>query len=136
MERGLMKIPSPLEYPIYYLGALIFAAGIGYQLFLLVDGQWLSRREAPGMVMSKEYRPVGRSTFTTKVGNTVRSYPVTVPDAYLVTVEVEGRRGTGEVPRSEYDELKEGDAVQVAYSRRRIRGTLSILAIAKPGGTP
>lgn len=129
-----MKIPNPLEYPLYSIAGVILAIGLGYQAFLTVDERMLSRREADAKVVAKEYRPTSQGTYTTKVGNTVRSYPITLPDAYLVTIEIGGVRGQGEIPRGDYASVKEGDPVRVTYSQKRLRKDLIIHAIAKLGG--
>ncbi len=129
-----MKIPNPMEYPLYSAAALIFAVAMGYQLFLAVDGAWLARKQADAQVIAKEYRPVSQGTYTTKVGNTVRSYPMTIPDAYLVTIAIDGVQGQGQIPRGDYAFIKEGDPVHVTYSQRRLRKGLIIHAIAKIGG--
>lgn len=128
-----MKIPNPLEYPLYSAAALIFAVAMGYQLFQLIDGQFLSRRETETKVIGHEYRPVSKGTQTTQVGNTVRSYPITLPDAYLLLVEIDGLRGKAEVPHIDYAAIKDGDPVRVVYSRRRIRKSLTVHEIHKLG---
>lgn len=129
-----MKLPNPLDYPLYSAAALIFAAAMAYQLYLAIDTRFLPKLEADAKVVAKEYKPTSQGTYTTTVGGTVRSYPVTLPDAYLITIEIDGVRGKGEIPRGDYAFVNVGDNVHVTYSQRRIRKHLTIHSLARLAG--
>ncbi|GEM_PF-3830220 len=126
-----MKLPSVRKNLIQYIGAFFLVFGVGYLLFLFIDTQRLPPLETETVIVSRAYRPLSHGTYTTKVGNSFQTFPLIIPEAWVITVSIGGEPASGEVPQDEYKALKEGDSVHVVYTQKRIRRSLAVQEIYK-----
>jgi hypothetical protein len=129
LHRLLLKAKAQ---PMVAFGLVVFILAMSYLLFLFADTQGLRRLGSEAKVVAHRYRPVGQGTYTTKVGSTYRTHHRTIPEAYLITVEGDGLKGTAEVPRPEYELIKDGDPVYVTFTRKRFTRSVIIHTVQRP----
>jgi hypothetical protein len=129
-----MKLPKFTSYPFRYIGAAIFALASCTFLFEMLDKKGLDPKYTVTHVAGRHYRPQSEDTRVRASSNSVRTYKRVIPQAWSVKVEVDGIPGWAEVPRYEYERMKEGTEVEVVYARNRIRKALTIttLRLKKP----
>jgi hypothetical protein len=118
-DRGNVPTQGPSPF-VYVFPAVILAAVLLYFLYGAVDRLGLETGQAEARVTGKQFAP-GSTTYTTEVvgGRTV-TRPHRNPEAYVVTLDVNGEATGGAVSRELYDSLQAGERVRVQFRRTRL----------------
>lgn len=123
---------SPSETPKNYMapiGGLILFVVLAYYLFLGIDTIGLTDQSGPAVVISKNYR-ASETSYATRIINN-RSYvtPQTTPEAYVLELELDGRRAETFVSKELFDSVRTSAAVTAIYQIRRLTGELQIIDV-------
>ena len=127
----LPPIPPFKKNILLYFGSAVLVSVVLYLSFLALNEMGLREQAAEGQILEKAYRPAYHGTRMVKSGNSYHSVPSYTPEAWLVTVRVDGSVGTGDVPRADYDKFQIGETVLVDYSRRRITRSMRVRGMIK-----
>lgn len=132
MTENAATPTGPYASRFIYVFAAVILAGVGlYYSFLAVDGVGLSNREGVATVTGKEYREAGTTYSTQQIGDRMQTIPQSVPDAYLLQLDLNGQMAQFPVEKSLYDEISIGDRVGVGYQEKRITGGLVVSMVSR-----
>ena len=105
---------------VYIFPAIAFGAVALYYLYGAVDRLGLETQRAEARVTAKQVAR-GSTTYNTRIaGGRAWSQATENPDAFIVSLEIEGEASGGAVDSQMYESLSEGDRVQVQFQRTRI----------------
>lgn len=109
---------------IAFLAFLLFGLS-----FMAIDRTFLSYVQGQAEVIGKRFDPAHTETYmqTIQSGNTTIIVPQTnyYPDRYYLQLQVKNLSGEQQVNVSTYNEMRQGNIVEVKYSKRRITDELS-----------
>lgn len=125
----LKKPPGFRAYPIHYIALGIAAFTVLYLLFHFADTMGLKLKYAATRVTGRHFRELSHTTVTSGSGSSLRTHTRAVPPAWMVSVQIDGATGWGQVPPSEYNKMIEGTEVEVVYARKRFTRDLAIQSI-------
>ena len=114
---------------IFVFSGLMIAAVVLWYACILADRKFLAERTGTAVVTAKEYRPFSEKFQVQSVGGRTQTVKLTVPEAWLVTLDLDGRTSQAEVSREEYGRIREGDRMDVAYKRYRITGAWQVTRV-------
>ena len=100
-----------------------------YVAFWVLNTQLLASQTATAEVVGKEHRPAGTSYRTEKIGNTVRTIPYAIPEAFILNLTVAGKATQYPVEKEFYDRTQVGATLQVRYEKHRISGGIRVLSV-------
>jgi hypothetical protein len=128
-----------MKLPRIHRGNLVqyFGGAVAVIAFLIIgftglDSWGLKPKAGEARVTGKQYRPLSHGTYTTKVGSSYQTHTRIIPEAWLVTVDLNGTPATGPTTKAEYDAFKPGDSVMAVYAQKRITRSLVLQAVMKP----
>jgi len=116
---------------MYVLGPVILVAVGGWYAFSAVDSMGLSSQTGSAVVTGKEHRAAGKTYRTTVINNRTVTIPETTPEAYVLTLALDGDTTVGVADREVYEQVRTGDRVSVTYQRRRITGGLQVVKVGR-----
>jgi hypothetical protein len=115
----------------YILPALILLGVIGYYVYGALDRYGLDTRSAQARVTGKQFTP-GSTTYNTNIAaGRAWTQSTQNPDAYVVTLEVEGQPGSAYVTAELFATLQAGDALAVEVSRTRFSRQLQVVVVGR-----
>lgn len=122
---------GPQGTVMYKVGVVVIVLVALYGLFMALNTAGLSEQTASASVSGKAYKEPGKTYVTQVIAG--RSYvrPQVTPEAYLINVTIDGKKATGQVDQSLFEELKEGDQVKVVYVKQRLTGSIQILRVSR-----
>ena len=125
-----MPANSPNAF-VYLFPAIALAAVLLYFLYGAVDRFGLETHQADARVTGKQFAP-GSTTYNTKVvAGRAWTESTRNPDAYIVTLEVDGEATGGAVSPQMYESLKEGERVRVRYQRTRFSKQILVTDVSR-----
>lgn len=116
----------------YVFGALVVVAVLGYYLYGAMDRYGLDTRPAQARVTGKQYTPGSTTYITNVVADRAWTQSSENPDAYVVTLEVEGHPTSAYVSKELFGLLQSGDAVEVQVRRTRFSRQLLVVDVGRP----
>jgi hypothetical protein len=119
---------------MYAVGMVVLVVLAGYFLFTAIDTFGLTSRVAPALVVGTSYRAAGKTYITQIVNNRPVVLPQTVPEVYLVDLEIDGRVVTAAVDKEMHDGLRAGQGVEATVSRTRLTGRVGVLEVRPTAG--
>ena len=120
--------PNPI---VYVVPAVLLAAVLLYFVYGAVDRLGLESVQADARVTGKQYA-AGSTTYTTEVvGGRTMTRAQKNPEAFLVTLDVNGEQTGGAVSKELYDSLREGERVRVSVRRTRVSKRLLITDVRR-----
>lgn len=120
---GTVPQPSSFMHKVGGVALVLIAFYVGFSIAYNV---WLSARPRTAAVVGKEPRKARQAASSRPDGKTNVIRWRTVPETYLLAVEIDGDRASAAVEKSLYDASRPGDRVEVTYQRRRLTGTLQV----------
>ncbi len=126
-------MPAFRANPFAYLfPALVLVVIVGYYLYGALDRFGLDTRPVQARVTGKQFTP-GSTTYNTNVvAGRAWTQSTENPDAYVVTLEVEGHPSSAYVSRELFEVLQSGDAVEARIRRTRISRRLQVVDVSRP----
>jgi hypothetical protein len=121
--------PSSPGTPMYAIGIVVLIAVAGYVIFMAADTVGIATEETRTKVVSTGYRAAGQTYVTQIINNRPLVTPRTVPEMFLVNVEIAGAVVSAAVERDVHDRLREGDEVRVTFRRTRLTGRTEVIAV-------
>ena len=116
---------------MYVFGAIILICVVGWYAFNAIDSLALENRTGMARVVAKEHRDA-RQTYTTDIiGGKAQTVPRTLPEMYILKLDIGGRETSGVVEKDLYSAVNPQDEVRVTYQRRRITGGLQIVSVTR-----
>lgn len=119
---------NPLAYilPAVALGVVVLWYAYG-----AADRLALPSTEADARVTNKNFTP-GSTTYNTNiVAGRAWTQSVKNPDAYVVSLDIDGIATVGVVTQQMYQALNPGDRVRVKYSRTRFSNQLLVTDVSR-----
>jgi hypothetical protein len=116
---------------MYKVGAIVLVGVALYFLFTAANTFGLAEQTVTASVVSKAFREAGKTYVTQVIGGKTYTRPQTTPEAYLVTVKLDGKDATGAVDASLFEQLQQGDPVHVVYQKRRLTGATQIVRVSR-----
>lgn len=131
---------APPEYPtpssvnpfIFWFAGAVIAAVILYYIFFAINTAGLETRSARVTVQSKEYVEPSTSYAKQRIGDQMQTVMQAKGEMHLLHVEIDGSPATAVVEPQLYRSIREGDAVDVDYQRRRLTGAVQVVEVRLP----
>lgn len=107
---------------------LIFAAvAVVFALFQLLDRVALPQRQGRVHVLQKFYRESRVATTYTRTGNAMRPITTEQPEAFVLKVEMDGRKREVNVIKDVFDKVSAGDSLNIWYVQHRLRRSIDVI---------
>ena len=116
----------------YVFPALVLLAVVGYYAYGALDRLGLDTRSAQARVTGKQFTPGSTTYNTNDVADRAWTQSTENPDAYVVTLDVEGHPTSAYVSKELFEVLKSGDAVEVQIRRTRLSRQLQVVDVGRP----
>jgi type IV secretory pathway TrbF-like protein len=120
--------PNPF---VYIFPAILLGAVLLYYLYGAVDRVGLETHDAEARVIGKQVGPGSTTYHTTVVDGRTWSQAQTNPDAYIVTLDVEGDTTGSAVSRQLYESLDTGERVRVQFRRTRLSKRVLVTDVSR-----
>jgi hypothetical protein len=120
------SIPAGQNKFIFIFAGLMLAAAACWYGYRLLDGSFLSEREAVGKVVGKEHVPMSQKQTMQNIGGHIRPVSITVPETWLLDLDLDGARARASVDPDEFARIGSGDRVKVRIVKRRLSGNLRV----------
>lgn len=115
----------------YVFPALVLLGIVGYYLYGALDRYGLDTRPAQARVTGKQFTP-GSTTYNTNIAaGRAWTQSTENPDAYVVTLDVEGHPTSAYVGKELFEVLQSGDAVEVQVRRTRFSRQLQVVDVGR-----
>jgi len=116
----------------YVFPALVLVSVVGYYLYGALDRYGLDTRSAQARVTGKQFTP-GSTTYNTNIaGGRAWTQSTENPDAYVVTLDLEGHPASAYVSKELFKVLQSGDAVEVQVRLTRFSRKLQVVDVGRP----
>ena len=125
----MQQAPNPVT--IYAFPIIAFTAALLYFLYGALDRLGLDTRQAEARVTGKQFAP-GSTTYVTEVVDG-RSWTRANrnPDAYVVSLDLNGEPTGGAVTPQLYETLQAGERVRVKFRRTRFSKRLVVTDVRR-----
>jgi hypothetical protein len=120
------SIPAGQSKFIFIFAGLMLAGGLCWYAYRLLDGSFLSEREAVGKVTGKEHVPMSQKQTMQNIGGHIRPVTVMVPETWLLNLDLDGTSAQAAVAPDEFNRIETGTQVKVRVVKRRLSGNLRI----------
>ena len=115
----------------YVFPALVLVAVVGYYAYGALDRLGLDTRPAQARVTGKQFTP-GSTTYNTNIaGGRAWTQSIENPDAYVLTLDLEGVATSAYVGKDLFELLKSGDEVVVQVRRTRLSRQLQVVDVVR-----
>ncbi len=115
--------PSPF---VYIFPAVLLVGALLYFGYGALDRGALETRQAEARVTGKQFTPGSATYRTVEAGGRSWVQKDRYPDAYVVTLELNGEATSALVKPELYQSLEAGDSVQVRFRRTRLSNRLLV----------
>jgi hypothetical protein len=120
--------PNPF---VYVVAAVALAAVLLYFFYGAVDRLGLETHRTVARVAGKQ-SAAGSTTYNTNiVAGRAWTQSSKNPDAYIVTMEIDGQPTGGAVSQELYESLQPGERVRVEYQRTRFSGQILVTDVRR-----
>jgi hypothetical protein len=99
------------------VGVAIVAA---YYLLIAIDRVGIPDREAPAIILAKEHRDPAQGSVTQIINNRPVVVPQSVPEMFVLRLELDGSIAEIAVPQALYDRAEPNTTLDVRYKRGRL----------------
>jgi hypothetical protein len=123
-------MPQPYSF-MPMVCAIVLAALALYFGFMAIDGFGLPEQSSLSAVLGKHFREAHQNYASQPVGNTHLVRSSTVPEMYILELDIAGTPAMAAVEKGVYDAVRNGDKLQVTYQRRRLTGTLQVTSVRR-----
>jgi hypothetical protein len=114
------------------LGFAVVAGVAIYYLLIAVDRIGIEDRRATATVMGKEHYPAGQSYVTQIVNNRPVVIPQSVPERFVLKLDIHGTPAEAAVPPAFYEKTVPQTKLEVSYKRGRVFGQLrDVITVAQ-----
>lgn len=129
VAQAMAQVPNPLI--IYAFPAIALVAAVLYFSYGAFDRLGLDTRQGEARVTGKQFAR-GSTTYNTEIIDG-RSYTMSQrnPDAYLVTLDLNGEATGGAVSPQLYESLQAGERVRVKFRRTRLTKRLLVTDVSR-----
>lgn len=123
--------PQGVNPFVYVFPAILLVGALLYFGYGAVDRSGLTTQQAEARVTGKQFTP-GSTTYRTNVVGG-RSYVQSdkYPDAYVITLEMDGAPTSAVVSQELYESLQTGDNVHVEFKRTRLTGRILVTNVSR-----
>ena len=115
--------------PMWLLGLIIVLGVACYGLFAAADRIALEPKTGAATVTAKSYRQAGQDYTTEIIAGQPRAIPRARGEAYVLALDVAGTAAEVKVDRSVFDAAREGEHLQIVYTRRRLTGAIQVVSV-------
>jgi L-fucose isomerase-like protein len=116
---------------VYIFPGILLVAVLWYFLHGAVDRMALETSRAEARVTGKQIAP-GSTTYTTEViGDGTMTRANENPEAYVVSLVVDGVETSGVVSRQLYDSIETGERVYVTVRRTRLSKRVLVTSVSR-----
>jgi len=122
--------PKPVNF-MAVLGGIILAGVAVYAVFMGVNSFGLEDQKGSAVILEKGYREAGKTYTTQKIGNRMMTVPQITPEAYILKMEIDGKKTEFPTTKAVYDATDTDDRISVTYVRKRITGSLQIVDVKR-----
>lgn len=111
------------------IGGVILLLVVAYFGFQAIDSLGLEPQKASAVVVEKNYHAADKTYTTQYINKRTQVIPQVTPEAYLLTLDIDGEKVEGAVPKEIFDAVSISRTVEATYERRRMTGTLVITEV-------
>jgi len=129
-RQQLYGKPQPVNF-MAVLGGIILAGVAIYAAFMGVNSFGLPEQQGSAVILEKGYRAAGKTYTTQKIGNRMMTLPQITPEAYILKMEIDGKKVEFPTTKAIYDATDTNDRISVTYIRKRITGSLQIVDVKR-----
>ena len=119
---------TPNKFIFIFSGLMILAVLV-YYAFMMADRYFLTEVPATATVVGKEYHPISEQYRQQNIGGRKQTVKIMVPEAWLLSLDVDGKRSQAQVPREVYEATPEGAKMDIRYKKFRITGTWQVTQV-------
>lgn len=114
---------------IFIFSGLMIAAVLCWYAYRAIDRGFLKETQATATVVGKEYLPFSEKFQMQNIGGINQMVKIAVPEAWLLTFDVDGKQSKAQVPREVYEATMAGTKMNIRYKKFRITGTWQVTQV-------
>lgn len=115
--------------PMHIVSIVILVGVVPYYMLLAVNSLGLANQKGSATVSGKGYRKGGQTYYTQYIDGRPLPVPQTIPETYLLKLDIGGRETECAVVHSLCEEVGIQDVAQVTYQRRRLTSALQVVTV-------